>query len=115
MIGEVHQTSTPTNLAAAVGALKEARDVLRDFESTALAAVAESLAHTAKSLATTAEYLEASRPADWMDHEEAARYLRTTPAALHKIAQRGEVPRHNLTEKRYLYSRAELDAFLLDR
>ena len=45
-----------------------------------------------------------SRPIEWMDHEECAAYLRTTPDALYKLP----VPHHKLGGKR-LYSLAKVD------
>jgi hypothetical protein len=49
--------------------------------------------------------LEKSRATEWMDHEECAEYLRTTPSALYRLP----VPHHKLGGKR-LYSREEVDA-----
>lgn len=47
----------------------------------------------------------------WLAVEEAASYLRTTPEALRKAVQRGQVPAHQPLGPgtRYLFDRRELD------
>jgi hypothetical protein len=44
-----------------------------------------------------------------------ARYLGKSPDAFEKVVARGEVPRHYLTERNILFSRTELDAWLMSR
>jgi hypothetical protein len=38
-----------------------------------------------------------------------------TPKAFEKIVGKGEIPRHYLTERSILFSRKELDEWLLER
>lgn len=96
------------DFVSATRALREARDSLRDFEGTALAAVAESLAITAETLERTATKLKETQPTEWMSHEECAEYLRKTPDALYKLAASGIIPREKIGGA-YLYSRFDVD------
>jgi excisionase family DNA binding protein len=50
-----------------------------------------------------------------MTAEEAAAYLKRTPKAFEKIVAKGEIPRHYLTERGILFSRKELDEWLMER
>ncbi len=52
---------------------------------------------------------------EWMDAEEAAAYLRRTPKAFEKVVAKGEIPKHYLTERGILFSRKELDEWLMGR
>ena len=85
--------------------ISAARDVLEKIEGLAYTWAAETLAGVADRLEEISRRLERSRPAEWMNHEECAAYLRTTPGALYKLP----VPHHKLGGKR-LYSRAEVDS-----
>jgi hypothetical protein len=95
--------------------LGEAKRILEGVEATALSSVAQMLAETAESLARTARELREMSPDEWMDAEGAAAYLKRTPKAFEKIVAKGEIPRHYLTERGILFSRKELDEWLLKR
>jgi predicted HTH domain antitoxin len=45
----------------------------------------------------------------------AARYLKRTPRAFEKVVARGDIPKHYLTDRGILFSRKELDEWLLER
>jgi len=64
----------------------------------------------ARIVAALAERLDGSSPR-WLAIDEAATYLRTTPEALRKAAQRGQLPAHQPLGPgtRYLFDRRELD------
>ncbi len=47
--------------------------------------------------------------------EEAAAYLKKTPKAFEKIVAKGEIPKHYITERGILFSRKELDEWLMER
>ncbi len=91
------------------------RDMLRGAEERTLVEVAGVLAEAAESMARTVESVRATQPAEWMDSKQAARYLGKSPDAFEKVVARGEVPRHYLTERNILFSRTELDAWLMGR
>lgn len=91
------------------------RDVLRGAEERTLVEVAGVLAEAAESVARTVESVRATQPAEWMDSKQAARYLGKSPDSFEKVVARGEVPRHYLTERNILFSRTELDAWLMSR
>ncbi len=95
--------------------LKEAREVLGAVEARALAGVAAILSEAADSLSRTAERLEKMAPQEWMTAEEAAAYVRRTPEAFHKLVLNEGVPRHRISGQRYLYSRLEIDAWIMGR
>ncbi len=50
-----------------------------------------------------------------MTHEQAAAYLQRTPGAFKELVRTEEVPKHYLSERGILYSRKELDAWLMGR
>jgi excisionase family DNA binding protein len=54
-------------------------------------------------------------PDEWLTVEEAAAYLKRTPKAFEKVVAKGEIPRHYLTDREILFSRKELDEWLLER
>jgi excisionase family DNA binding protein len=95
--------------------LGEARRILEGVEAQALTGVARMLAETAEILARTAQRLEVMVPDEWMTAEEAAAYLKRTPKAFEKIVAQGEIPKHYLTERGILFSRKELDEWLMGR
>ena len=95
--------------------LAEAREALRGYEASALADVAATLAEVAESLARTSRELKSLSPDEWMDAEEAAVYLKRTPKTFRNIVTAGEIPRHYLTERGILFSRKELDEWLMGR
>jgi excisionase family DNA binding protein len=104
--------ASPVEMARA---LAEAREVLKDYEASALANVAATLAEVAESLARTSRELRELSPNEWMDAEEAAVYLKRTPKTFRNIVAAGEIPRHYLTERGILFSRKELDEWLINR
>jgi excisionase family DNA binding protein len=93
----------------------EAGRVLEVVEATALGGVAQMLAQTAETLARTARELKGIAPDERLTFEEAAAYLKKTPKAFEKVVAKGEIPKHYLTERGILFSRKELDEWLLER
>jgi excisionase family DNA binding protein len=104
--------SSPIEMAKS---LAEAREALRGYEASALADLAATLAEAAESLARTSRELRELSPDEWMNAEEAAVYLKRTPKTFRNIVAAGEIPRHYLTERGILFSRKELDAWLINR
>ena len=111
-IAEAAYEASPVEMARA---LAEAREALRGYEASALADVAATLAKAAESLARTSRELRNLSPDEWMDAEEAAVYLKRTPKTFRNIVAAGEIPRHYLTERGILFSRKELDEWLIKR
>jgi excisionase family DNA binding protein len=107
--------SNPNPLLETTRKLGEARRILESVEATALGGVAQMLAETAESLARTARELKGIAPDEWLTFEEAAAYLKKTPKAFENVVSRGEMPRHYLTERGILFSRKELDEWLIER
>jgi excisionase family DNA binding protein len=95
--------------------LSEAREALEGYETSALTDVAAMLAQTAESLARTARYLREAGYDEWMDADQAAAYLKRTPKTFRNIVAAGEIPKHYLTERGILFSRKELDEWLINR
>lgn len=94
--------------------MREAKDLLSEVETQTLTGVAGVLSETAESLARTAERLEALRPVEWMDAEQAAAYLADrSKDSFDKVAP--SLPKHYLTERRPLYNRREIDEWLMGR
>lgn len=105
----------PSDLVASAreaAALREAVDVL---EARALAEIAGAMAVTVERIAAVVERLERMQPAEWMNAKQAAAYLGKTPDALEKLVAAGEIPRHRLGERGYLYNRAEIDESIMER
>lgn len=96
-------------------ALSEAREALRGYEASALAGVAATLSEAAESLAKTARDLREVNQDEWMDVEQAAAYLNRTPKTFRNIVATEDVPRHYLTERGILFSRKEIDEWLMGR
>ena len=88
---------------------------LRAFEGTALTQIAAMLSEAAESLVRTARELKELAPSEWMTADEAAAYLKRTSKAFEKIVSQGEIPKHYLTERGILFSRKELDEWLMGR
>jgi excisionase family DNA binding protein len=107
--------STTDPLLETAQKLEESTRILEGIEATALGGVAQMLAQTAESLARIACELKGIAPDEWLTFEEAAAYLKMTPKAFEKIVGKGEIPRHYLTERSILFSRKELDEWLLER
>jgi excisionase family DNA binding protein len=103
------------SLVETAKALAEAREVLRHHETSALADVAARLAEAAESLARTARELKEAGYDEWMDAEQAAAYLKRTPKTFRNIVAAGEIPKHYLTERGVLFSRKEIDEWLMSR
>ena len=95
--------------------LEEARRILASLEAQALSGAAATLAEVAESLSKTTRELKMFAPDEWMTAEEAAAYLKRTPKAFEKVVAAGEIPRHHLTERGILFSRKELDEWLMGR
>ena len=104
----------PSSVETAI-ALAEAREALIGYETSALADVAAMLAQTAASLARTARDLREAGYDEWMDADQAAYYLKRTPKTFRNIVAAGEIPKHYLTERGILFSRKELDEWLINR
>jgi hypothetical protein len=111
-IAEAQYSPSPVETAKA---LAEAREVLRNYETSALADVAARLAEAAESLARTARELKEAGYDEWMDADQAAAYLKRTPKTFRNIVTAGEIPKHYLTERGILFSRRELDEWLMSR
>ena len=111
-MAEAEHSSTPVETAKA---LADAREALKDHETFALADVAAMLAQTAESLARTARDLREADYDEWMDADQAAAYLKRTPKTFRNIVASGEIPKHYLTERGILFSRKELDKWLINR
>jgi hypothetical protein len=109
---EAEYAASPVEMARA---LAEAREVLKDYEASALADVAATLAEVAESLARTSRELRDLSSDEWMDAEGAAVYLKRTPKTFRNIVAAGEIPRHYLMERGILFSRRELDEWLINR
>jgi acyl-CoA reductase-like NAD-dependent aldehyde dehydrogenase len=109
---EAEYGSPPVEMARA---LAEAREALRGYEASALADVAAMLAKAAESLARTARELREMSQDEWMDAERATAYLKRTPKTFRNIVATGEIPKHYLTERGILFSRKELDEWLMSR
>ncbi len=109
---EAEHGSSPVETAKA---LAEAKEALKGYETSALADVAATLAVAAESLARTARELKDASYDEWMDAEQAAAYLKRTPKTFRNIVATGEIPKHYLTERGILFSRRELDEWLMSR
>jgi hypothetical protein len=96
-------------------ALSEAREALRGYETSALAGVAATLSEAAANLANTARDLREISRDEWMDSEQAAAYLKKSPKTFRNIVATENVPRHYLTERGILFSRKEIDEWLMRR
>lgn len=93
--------------------LSETNEILRRFETSALADVALTLSEVAESLARTTTELAAMRREEWVDAEGARLHLKRTRKQFEKIAPR--LPRHYVSERGILYNIGELDDWLMDR
>ena len=95
--------------------LSEAREALRGYETSALAGVAATLSEASANLARTARELREISHDEWMDAEQAAAYLKKSPKTFRNIVATEDVPRHYLTERGILFSRKEIDEWLMRR
>jgi hypothetical protein len=107
----------PVHLAHDV---REIREALVALEADVLSEAAASLAEAAEVLERVAVRLEASRPHEWLSHEEAAVHLRMVDSEgkpqvdyLYKLAYSEGIPRHKLGD-RWRYSVKELDEWLME-
>lgn len=70
----------------------------------------------AESLERTSRELREACQDEWMDADEAAAaYLKKNPKTFRNIVVSEDVPRHYLTERGVLFSRREIDEWLLKR
>ena len=111
-VAEAEHGASPMETA---NTLSEAREALEGYETSALADVAAMLAQTAESLARTVRDLREAGYDEWMDADQAAYYLKRTPKTFRNIVASGEIPKHYLTERGILFSRKELDEWLINR
>ncbi|CAN5536044.1 hypothetical protein BH24ACT20_BH24ACT20_09720 [soil metagenome] len=93
--------------------LNEAREALRQYETSALADVAQTLSGVAESLAHTTRELAATRREEWVDTEGARLHLKRTKKQFERIAP--QLPRHYVSERGILYNVRELDEWLMSR
>jgi hypothetical protein len=93
--------------------LAETRDALRQYETSALADVAQTLSRVAESLAQTARELAVIGREEWVDAEGARLHLKRTKKQFERIAP--QLPRHYVSERGILYNVRELDEWLMDR
>jgi excisionase family DNA binding protein len=64
-------------------------------------------------LARTARELKDIAPDEWLTFEEAPAYLKKTPKAFEKVVAQGEIPKHYITKRGILFSKKELDEWLM--
>ena len=95
-------------------ALSEAKAALEGYEASALASVAVTLAEAAESLARTSRELREMGQDEWMDADQAANYLKN-PKTFRNIVAAEDVPWHYFTEREVLFSRKEIDEWLMGR
>lgn len=95
--------------------LREARRSLEALEVQALAGIVDLLSSAVDKATETVERLEKMGPQEWMDTEQAAAYLGKSRHAFDKIIAAEDVPRHYLSGRRPMFSRRELDEWLLSR
>jgi hypothetical protein len=93
--------------------LAETRDALRQYETSALADVAQTLSKVAESLAQTTRELAMIGREEWVDAEGARLHLKRTRKQFERIAP--QLPRHYVSERGILYNVRELDEWLMDR
>ena len=107
---------TQNPLSENIRELEEAKRILEDVEVKALSGVALALTEAAESLSRTAKELTDIQATEWMTAKQAARHLGCQSAkAFEKIAAREGIPKHYLSTRAPRYSRAELDAWLMNR
>ena len=108
-------SEAPVALVDATREIAAVREALSGLETQAVVGAVQALTDVAESLARTTDTMRAMQPAEWMTHEQAAAYLQRTPGAFKELVRTEEVPKHYLSERGILYSRAELDAWLMNR
>lgn len=108
-------SEAPIALVDATREIAAVREALSGLETKAVVGAVRVLSDVAESLARTTETMRAMQPAEWMTHEQAAAYLQRTPGAFKELVRTEEVPKHYLSERGILYSRTELDAWLMSR
>lgn len=108
-------SEAPVALVDATREIAAVREALSGLETQAVIGAVRVLSDVAESLAWTTETMRAMQPAEWMTHEQAAAYLQRTPGAFKELVRTEDVPKHYLSERGILYSRAELDAWLMSR
>ncbi len=113
--GSDRNDGAPVALVEATREIAAVREALSGLETQAVVGAVQALTDVAESLARTTETMRAMQPAEWMTHEQAAAYLQRTPGAFKELVRTEEVPKHYLSERGILYSRTELDAWLMSR
>ncbi len=108
-------SEAPVALVDATREIAAVREALSGLETQAIVGAVQTLTDVAESLARTTETMRAMQPAEWMTHEQAAAYLQRTPGAFKELVRTEEVPKHYLSERGILYSRTELDTWLMSR
>lgn len=96
-------------------ALSETKEMLKGYETSALAEVAATLAVAAENLARTSQELRDMGHDEWMDADQTAAYLKKSPKTFRNIVAAEDIPRHYLTERGVLFSRKEIDEWLMSR
>jgi hypothetical protein len=99
--------SSPIEMA---NTLRDTREALRGFETTALAGVAATLAQAAESLAQTAQDLHEMQREEWMTADQAASYLGRSKKSFERIAP--HLPRSYVSRQDILYPRSLIDEAL---
>ena len=95
--------------AEAVRTLSETREVLREFETSALADVARTLSE----VAWTKREISVTRREEWVDAEGATLHLKRTRKQVERIVP--QLPRHYVSEREILYNVREIDEWLMNR
>lgn len=111
--GELVGANRVSSSAEVARTLSETREVLRQFETSALADVAHTLSEVAESLARTTTELAATKREEWVDAEGARLHLKRTRKQFERIAP--QLPRHYVSERGILYNVRELDEWLMAR
>jgi hypothetical protein len=111
--GERINAERVTSSAEVARTLSETRDTLRQYETSALADIAQTLSEVAESLAHTTRELAVIRREEWLDAEGARLHLKRTKKQFERIAP--HLPRHYVSERGILYNVRELDEWLMDR
>jgi hypothetical protein len=103
-VAEAGQRVSPSPLART---LSEVKDILRRYEATALADVAQTLAEAAESLAHTARELHEMRSEEWMTPEQMAARLGMSKRGFERIAP--YLPRRYISRQVVRYPRSLVD------
>lgn len=94
--------------------LREIREALREYETSELAGIAETLERVTSGLAETVERLEKPEPGKWVNHEQAAAYFGISKTALYDAVKEG-APRHRMVGNVYAYNLTELEGYFASK